>query len=669
MAAKKRGRHAKKGGRTTPKGTRPLQLVHADRGPREPGMMEMVAAALRQPHPVDLVGLVSSMVWLASPSNLGRPPDLPTVDFLVDTWADVERRETTALLRAVAALGERAELRTAAAAASARRSHSLPAWVDGLGEARVTRVVEVGHVLGDGEVLLLEVEIPGSTGVTVDVYVDHNIGTFVKDAFVVPEPLDAVLHRMTDLLREPGTATTDVSLADARAKLTDALANPLSNGFLLDADDDRTWPRSRPAVEWILRGLPTGGTGYVRHTWTTAELRELVEAFFASPWGRALRDRDRRRLLERVVEVAAEEDDPMRWSPVRVEVLTAEGLVDDDDVPTEVLALAPDLLRAFIGYCHGERGVPDSLTDETMAAVDRWGPELQRAIDERDELYGDTDDPMWSWGAEMLVELVGATGSVAALRHLSVEPLPDEPFDWTAVAPDAVEAIEPVVALVDDVCERLFDLELRTAARRTIARLATADPSLFTRRSRLENTAAALVWVVATANDAFATHGLLVKDLAADLGISGTPSQRADTFLRALPGAHRGYGGVGLGSTELLSAAGRASVIARRDPRLEPPGPRGAARARGVGTRCTRGGPHPRPRPPLGDRRGAHPSSRPIVRRHTEPGAQGLHSHGWTPEQAEVFADACRAHGFVDVRVEEHHMDRHGVLAVLANAR
>jgi hypothetical protein len=54
--------------------------------------------------------------------------------------------------------------------------------------------------------------------------------------------------------------------------------------------------------------------------------------------------------------------------------------------------------------------------------------------------------------------------------------------------------------------------------------------------------------------------------------------------------------------------------------------------------------------------------------RHSEPGAQGLHSHGWTPEQAEAFADACRAHGFVDVRVEEHRTDRHDVLAVLAAA-
>jgi len=54
--------------------------------------------------------------------------------------------------------------------------------------------------------------------------------------------------------------------------------------------------------------------------------------------------------------------------------------------------------------------------------------------------------------------------------------------------------------------------------------------------------------------------------------------------------------------------------------------------------------------------------------RHSPPDAQGIHSHGWTPEQAEAFAEACRTHGFVDVRVEEHHMDRHDVLAVLATA-
>jgi SAM-dependent methyltransferase len=42
------------------------------------------------------------------------------------------------------------------------------------------------------------------------------------------------------------------------------------------------------------------------------------------------------------------------------------------------------------------------------------------------------------------------------------------------------------------------------------------------------------------------------------------------------------------------------------------------------------------------------------IEHHTTPNAQGLASHGWTRAQAEAFADACRAHGFEDVTVDEH---------------
>jgi ubiquinone/menaquinone biosynthesis C-methylase UbiE len=40
------------------------------------------------------------------------------------------------------------------------------------------------------------------------------------------------------------------------------------------------------------------------------------------------------------------------------------------------------------------------------------------------------------------------------------------------------------------------------------------------------------------------------------------------------------------------------------------------------------------------------------VERRSKPGATGLASHGWTEEQAESFAAACRRAGFVAVTVE-----------------
>jgi ubiquinone/menaquinone biosynthesis C-methylase UbiE len=54
------------------------------------------------------------------------------------------------------------------------------------------------------------------------------------------------------------------------------------------------------------------------------------------------------------------------------------------------------------------------------------------------------------------------------------------------------------------------------------------------------------------------------------------------------------------------------------------------------------------------------------MERHTQPGADGLASHGWTDGQADAFADCCRAAGFDDVVVAAHQAGRKPVLTVLA---
>jgi SAM-dependent methyltransferase len=42
------------------------------------------------------------------------------------------------------------------------------------------------------------------------------------------------------------------------------------------------------------------------------------------------------------------------------------------------------------------------------------------------------------------------------------------------------------------------------------------------------------------------------------------------------------------------------------------------------------------------------------IERKTRPGAKGLASHGWIPEQAEAFAERFREAGFTDVTVDRH---------------
>ena len=56
------------------------------------------------------------------------------------------------------------------------------------------------------------------------------------------------------------------------------------------------------------------------------------------------------------------------------------------------------------------------------------------------------------------------------------------------------------------------------------------------------------------------------------------------------------------------------------------------------------------------------------IERRTRPGARGHAGHGWTDSQAEAFADHCREHGFVDVRVEHDASGRRSTVSVIASA-
>jgi ubiquinone/menaquinone biosynthesis C-methylase UbiE len=56
------------------------------------------------------------------------------------------------------------------------------------------------------------------------------------------------------------------------------------------------------------------------------------------------------------------------------------------------------------------------------------------------------------------------------------------------------------------------------------------------------------------------------------------------------------------------------------------------------------------------------------IERRTRPGARGHAGHGWTDSQAESFADRCREHGFLDLRVERDTSGRRSTVSVIANA-
>jgi Domain of unknown function (DUF6398) len=446
----------------------------------------------------------------------------------------------------------------------------------------VDMVFEMRHVLGDGDNIVFGVRLPGGHELCAAVYIHHNLGTLVKDAHVVPGRVSELVEMMRTTADDPDVMLTEFDPADARARITEAIELGAITFPPLESD---TWPSWRPLVEWAVERLPAGGTGYVRPEWTDDDRQALAERFFASSFGVDLDDADGRSLLDSLPWFGTDygPGDPLRWSPVTVEMLLADWIPRKIVADVPHLTRAPDLLRAFIRFSHAERGIRAELTHETLAAVDELEPQYQEVIRsprpqgpaallaamdamDSDGPWAGADDGL-TFGEIMLARLHPAVGGARALDALHAVPLPDEPFDWAHVPTSAAERTREVLTLVDRGCAALLDVELRTAARRLLSRVAAADPDSL-RRGRVETTAAAICWIAAKANDAFEDGHPTVKELLDWFGVSpNTPSQRGRALLQAIgietpPYA---YGGLDLGSTDYLTASRRAAIIAARD--------------------------------------------------------------------------------------------------------
>ena len=591
----KQGRH-RGGGRVTPKSTRPRDFSkNADRyEPRdEPPLLAAIRAALDSDEPLDLLSLGSSLVAALEPVRddpFGSAPATPKgsliLDEFMDTFIHTDRIETSAMLAVFAELSGDELLRARARRELARRRHPLPVWLAQLGGVTVETTRQMSHVLGDGDNVMVGVSLPTGDELSVVVYIDHNLGTVVKDAFVVPGSVDELITLMTPAIRDDGLSVETIGEADARERITAAIA---AGAVAYPPFETDSWPACRPLVEWATRLLPAGGTGYVRPDWDERATKELADRFFLSAYGSSLDDEDHRDLLDLIIDFATEDGpgDPLRWSTVAVEILL-DWLPGTIDADADFLALAPDLLRAYVGFCHAERGIEESLTTETLEAVERYEPEflaalaspLRRGLVARLAAFLESDefDPLddedledvldfASYTAIALAWLCDAVGGPAALEVLDDAPLPDRVFSWSGIASDIHERVAEVLERCDHFCDERLDVEYRSACRVFLERVALGDPGVFRRNGRADTAAAAICWTIGKVNELFNARGMRVMDLTAYFGIAqGGVSQRANTLIRAA-GYDRddGPGEINLGDLDLLVSTRRRRIIELRD--------------------------------------------------------------------------------------------------------
>jgi hypothetical protein len=564
---------------------RPSRRATARRSPprrEEPDLISQIAATLDDHDPLPLLGLASALLAALDPCSrnpFGSPSDGPSRDEFVESFLAVSLPETTALLAAVAALSSDEVLQRRVSREIADRGHPLPGWLAGLRHAIPgSEAVEVTHVLGDGDNVIVAVTLPGGHVLTAVVYVDHNLGTLVKDAFVVSDPLGDVVERVRAAASDdPDTAARPLAPADARVRISEAIELGTMSFPPFETD---TWPACRPLVEWMNSLLPDGGTGYRRPEWDGEAVADIARRFHASPFAADVADPDD--LLSSLLWFGTDygPGDPLRWSPVAVEILLLDWIPRKIVADADQLVRAPDLLRAFVRFCHHERGIRAALTEQTLTAIDAVAPEYQRLV-RSDRPQGpeallaamgvlSSPEPERALPDIMLDSLRRAVGGDAALDGLDADPLPDEPFAWDAIPPDVHGRVEEVLRLVERCCAELLDEQYGTACRRLLADVAAGDPDIFRRRGRAATAAAAICWIAGKANSLFdrepVSPKLLVKQLAEHFGLTGTSvSQRSEPLLRAIGADPRQYGRMDLGTPRYLTGPRRARILAHRD--------------------------------------------------------------------------------------------------------
>jgi hypothetical protein len=182
---------------------------------------------------------------------------------------------------------------------------------------------------------------------------------------------------------------------------------------------------------------------------------------------------------------------------------------------------------------------------------------------------------------DLFTHLIEAVGDPDALWRLDASPIPDEPFDWSAVEEQDVPFVTQVVARSDEGCDALLDAEFRTIARRILARVAARDPRPLRRSAKVDRCAAALVWLAGQASGEFGRRGRRTAQRLWDWFGVGNCSDRGRT-LRSAAGLEPehvdpyswGREPLTLGDPVLLHSRCRASLIAHRDAMLEVAGRR-----------------------------------------------------------------------------------------------
>jgi hypothetical protein len=251
-----------------------------------------------------------------------------------------------------------------------------PAWVDTLGRATLRGAWKTQEAFGDGDMVVLVLEHAGHAPHGIGVLIDNNLGSVAKDVLVAD---DASMLRAIWEHEVPDVTAVDIDPQEA----ADALAHGLEmERMFAESPGTEEFIKLRPLLRAYLKTLPPPRP--IAHPTMSEDERDRLAAEFAAPpEARGLDPALIDDLAWRMIHFGCDysDGDPLRWSPVVVELFMADWLPRKAllEVPVDAV---PDAVRSWVRFAGRRRGVPERLIKESVAAVARWTPEFERAIND-----------------------------------------------------------------------------------------------------------------------------------------------------------------------------------------------------------------------------------------------------------------------------------------------
>jgi len=548
-------------------------------------------AALTADHPLPMLLLASGLLNLLDPRNddpfdRSAQPERPPLAEVLTAFVTSQDAAAAALAWTMAQISGHDLLRTRVVRDLGARSFLLPSWMHQLNRIEIVAAEQITDTVRDGYNIVVQVRLAGHDLSTIT-FIDFNMGIIVKDNFLSDQGLEDFNQLWREHANTQHTALEALSPADARARISDAIEH---GAMMIPPAESEDWPATRPLLEWIVRQLPEGGTGFLRPEWSEKDREALANRFLASPYGADLDLPEDKSIVGDLIWYRADYGygDPLRWSPTAIEILMIDWYPRKIVADQRYLRRMPHVLRRFVPFVHAEIGLDQEVTTEALDAIASYENDYQEAISKPrrqgpgailealgalDPLEHDLSDGDFLDSGDLKIILLDylaeQVGGHDLLNALSPEPLPDESFEWGDVPAELYDRVAEVLALCDDCCDQYLDIEHRTAVRRLLHDVATSDPQIFLRRGRVETAAAALCWMVGRANETVGWRRLQTQDLMGFFGLTSPPSTRAYTMRKAI-GADMTRWNTSLASPRYLTGARRQSIIKHRDQEYEP---------------------------------------------------------------------------------------------------